>query len=445
MKILKPNLLFIAVSTFMLLAVLPLRANASLMVFQDQVIQVKLGETFTMPASIDPTGEKNYTVRLTLTFSAEVLEVVSFTFDKNWIALSQSGYDLIDNQAGELIKTAGFPAGFSQSVPFGTITFRAKQAGEDVMTVGIKSFILNAKSQSTLESRPQIVVNVTDNAQPQILPPIKPLPDLPVSEQPNLFDVQLGTSSTNLVTRIAPGEQLPIAVKLTNFGSQQRVDVTINYRVLDANNKAVLTGSETVAVETTASFIKLMQIPHDFSSGQYTVETSIAYPGQKVPATSSYQFSVERKFAGIFLSDLTFYGIILLLVGIIFAVISRLIMKKRRIGRFTPHEYPKIPARDRMFYEMISDIIMQMRYRVGDKAVDIANNVEGLIIEQDSGRVLEIKKAPAQIIALLISNYEKSLNQKISFAFGRHDQAIKGRKLIEDKNLVVVRKHKINN
>src|SRR3989338_8773815 len=164
-----------------------------------------------------------------------------------------------------------------------------------------------------------------------------------------------------------------------------------------------------------------MQIPHDFSSGQYTVETSIAYPGQKVPATSSYQFSVERKFAGIFLSDLTFYGIMLLIVGIIFAVISRLIMKKRRDGRFTPHEYPEIPAKDRMFYEMISDIIMQMRYRVGDKAVDIANNVEGLVIEQNSGRVLEIKKATAQIIALLISNYEKSLNQRFSFALRRDE------------------------
>lgn len=424
------------------LLLLPVSAAASSLIFQDQVIEAKVGQTFSVPVSIDPASEKNYTARLALTFSPDVLEVASFTFAKNWIALSQPGYDLIDNQGGNFIKTAGHPGGFSETVLFGTITFRAKKAGEDVVTVGIKSFILNAKSQSTLTSRPRIVVAVTGQAQAQISPPVKPLPNLPVVEPPFLFDVAAGG---NLVTRVAPGELLPISVKLTNFGGKSRADVTINYRILNAAGVAVLTSTETVAVETTASFIKVMQIPRDFPPGKYTAESSIVYQGQKAPAISSYQFSVERKFVGIFLSDLILYGLITLFIGIVFAIVSRPLMKKRRASRFAPHEYPEIPAGDRMFYEVISDIIMQMRYRVGDKALDIARNVDGLLIDNESGKVLEIKKMPAQIIAQLISNYEKSLHQKISFAFGRPDEKIKDRRLVADKNLVVVRKRKVKN
>lgn len=424
------------------LLLLPVSAAASSLIFQDQAIEAKVGQTISVPVSIDPAFEKNYTVRLILTFSPDVLEVTSFTFAKNWIALSRPGYDLIDNQGGELIKTAGYPGGFSETVLFGRVTFRAKKAGGDVVAVGVNSFILNAKSKSSLTSRPRIVVAITGQAQPQISPPAKPLPNLPVASAPSLFDVAAGG---NLVTRVAPGELLPISVKLTNFGGSRRADVTINYRILNEAGIEMLASTETVAVETTASFIKVMQIPRDFPPGKYTAESSIVYEGQKAPAISSYQFSVERKVAGIFLSDLILYGLITLFIGLIFAVVSRLVMKKRRVSRFVPHEYPQIPAPDRMFYEIISDIIMQMRYRVGDKALEIAGGIDDLIIEKDSGKVLKIKKAPARIIALLISNYEKSLHQKISFAFGRPDEKMKDRRLVADKNLVVVRKRKVKN
>jgi len=46
-------------------------------------------------------------------------------------------------------------------------------------------------------------------------------PSQPFQEQPPLFDVgqtAVDTSTGNLVTRVAPGELLPISVKLTNFG-----------------------------------------------------------------------------------------------------------------------------------------------------------------------------------------------------------------------------------
>jgi len=138
---------------------------------------------------------------------------------------------------------------------------------------------------------------------------------------------EIKTSSGNLVTRVAPGELLPVSVKLVNFGGGRRVDVTIDYFILNEKGDVVLTEKETVAVETTASFIKIIQIPRDIQPGKYTAESSITYQGQKVPATASYQFTIERKIAGMFASQFLIYGAITLIIGVIFAAIGRLVKK----------------------------------------------------------------------------------------------------------------------
>lgn len=84
---------------------------------------------------------------------------------------------------------------------------------------------------------------------------------------------------------------------------------------------------------------------------------------------------------------------------------------------------------------------MQMRYRVGDKAMDIAKDIDDLVIDESNGRVLNIKKSPAKIIALLILKYEKILGEKISFAFPRPNDKTKDHLAAVEKNLVVVRKY----
>lgn len=94
---------------------------------------------------------------------------------------------------------------------------------------------------------------------------------------------------------------------------------------------------------------------------------------------------------------------------------------------------------------------MQMRSRVGDKAMDIAKDIDDLVIDETSGRVLTIKKSPAKIIALLILKYEKLLGQRVSFMFRKPDplrrisseasDETKNRLATVDKNLIVVRKY----
>ena len=251
---------------------------------------------------------------------------------------------------------------------------------------------------------------------------------------------ELKTSGASFVSRIAPGEFLPISVKLINFGEGRRVDVTINYQIICSDNVVVLTESETVAVETTASFVKNIQIPNNFTPGKYIASSSIIYGGQEVPASSSFEFTVERKIAGIFVSQLIIYGIVTVLVGVIFAVLSRLIIK-RRVSRFTPYEYSEVPKEERIFYEIVSDIIMQMRYRVGDQAIEIARNIEGLIIDKENGKVLEINKDPAEIVALLILKYQKEMGKKMRILPRKADEETKDLLRPIENHLNVIKKY----
>lgn len=84
---------------------------------------------------------------------------------------------------------------------------------------------------------------------------------------------------------------------------------------------------------------------------------------------------------------------------------------------------------------------MQMRYRVGDKAIDIARSIDDLVVDEHNGRVLKIKKGPTKIIALLILKYERLWRQRVSFALRKPDDAAKDRLSAIDKNLIVVRKY----
>ena len=251
---------------------------------------------------------------------------------------------------------------------------------------------------------------------------------------------EMETGSGRLISKVAPGEFLPISVKLINFGQGRRVDVDVDYQILNSNNVVVFSQSETVAVETTASFVKNIQIPLDLPPGEYIASSKITYEGQEVPAASKFEFTVERKIAGIFVSQLILYGTVTILVGIAFAVLSRLIIK-RRACRLNPHEYSDVPKEERLFYEIISDIIMQMRYRAGDRAMEIANSIEGLVISKENGRVLKINKDPAEIVALLILQYQNSFGKKMVFSPRESDKETKELLRPVEKNLDIIKKY----
>ncbi len=181
--------------------------------------------------------------------------------------------------------------------------------------------------------------------------------------------------------------------------------------------------SETVAVETTASFVKMVQIPYYLMPGVYTVRVSIKYDGQTVPATSHFPFTVEPKIGGIFRTTLLSYAVIFVLLTVLMAGSIIFFRKKyHQTSRSSPMDYSHIPNNMRTFYEIISDTIMDMRQRVGDQAISIANSIDGLKIDVESGRVLSLSQNPSKIIAELVSKYEIELGKKVSFSFRQKEK-----------------------
>ncbi len=234
-----------------------------------------------------------------------------------------------------------------------------------------------------------------------------------------LKDSRVDTDSAGLVVKVAPGELLPISVKLSNFGGGKRVDVLVTYLIVTSAGKEIYSTTETVAVETTANFVKTIQVPFGTAPGIYTAKTSIVYQGQVVPAATQFPFTVERKILGIFQSDFFLYGGITTLVSIFMLALGHSLIKRSRRARFTPFDYSDIPHDQRTFYEILSDTIMEMRGRVGDDAINIAAHIDGLKIDKETGRVLAFTEHPSKIIATLVSEYEKLLGKKVSFSLRR--------------------------
>lgn len=219
---------------------------------------------------------------------------------------------------------------------------------------------------------------------------------------------------------MAPGELLPVSVKLLNVSGTRRLDVQVYYSVLSQANESIYSSSETVAVETTASYVKMVQIPYYIIPGVYNVRVSIKYDGQTVPATSHFPFTVEKKIGGIFQTTLLTYAALALLSALVLAIALVIFRRKyHNRSRLSPIEYSDVPNNMRTFYEIISDTIMDMRQRVGDQAIVIANHIEGLKIDPESGKVLSVSANPSKIIAELVAEYERELGKKVSFLF-RH-------------------------
>lgn len=172
----------------------------------------------------------------------------------------------------------------------------------------------------------------------------EPIPAPPRADNMPLFDVisELSGISMNVVNgwtlwKVAPWEILPVSVKLLNVSGTRRLDVQIYYSVFSWAGESVYSSSETVAVETTASFVKMVQIPYHLIPGVYTVKVSIKYDGQIVPATSHFPFTVESKMGGIFRTTLLSYIVLfIVLVLVIVGFIIFLRKKYHQISRSSP-------------------------------------------------------------------------------------------------------------
>ncbi len=93
--------------------------------------------------------EKNYTARMEMYYPTDVLEYKSTTYWIGWIPVVRPEYDIIDEERGRIVKTAGMPEGFDSKKVFAVMKFIAKKPGYGKITIENNTFALNALNMDT--------------------------------------------------------------------------------------------------------------------------------------------------------------------------------------------------------------------------------------------------------------------------------------------------------
>ena len=181
------------ISTAIVILVLTMPASATTIVsLSPASVNVAQGQNFNAVISVNPQGISNYAEKIELKYPADMLQVNSFILGSTWMALTQPGYDLTDNTNGLLLKSAGYPGGFSSTTTFGTVSFYAKKAGSGTITIGNNSLAFEVNSQSAL-SGSSVSFTTTAPASVPVAPKAPTIPspaetpatpEQPTTEQP---------------------------------------------------------------------------------------------------------------------------------------------------------------------------------------------------------------------------------------------------------------------
>ncbi|MEK6840812.1 MAG: hypothetical protein AABX79_02570 [Nanoarchaeota archaeon] len=101
---------------------------------------------------------------------------------------------------------------------------------------------------------------------------------LSIQSRESLFDVEVNIPSG--YTTVIPGEDVLADVKIYNLGAIERVDAEVKYEIRDEENNSIKIISDTVAVETQASFTKTINIPESTALGTYVLYVTVTYGGK---------------------------------------------------------------------------------------------------------------------------------------------------------------------
>ncbi|MBW2991474.1 TIGR02186 family protein [Candidatus Woesearchaeota archaeon] len=118
------------------------------------------------------------------------------------------------------------------------------------------------------------------------------IPKLVKTKEP-LLDITASPDKHNYYQ----GEKLGFEVEIYNMGSSERFDTTLRYRLLDKNDNMIISREETIAISTSTSHYKTIDLPGNIKPGTYTLKVYANYEGRV--ATSSFTFDIEEKTATI--------------------------------------------------------------------------------------------------------------------------------------------------
>ncbi len=106
-----------------------------------------------------------------------------------------------------------------------------------------------------------------------------------------LFDSEIKIPEKFLA--VFPGENIVANIRLFEVENVGKVDVEIEYKIVNENGESIFIKKETLAVEGQINFIRIFKIPESAEKGEYTLYAKINYKGKS--AGASILFIVKSK------------------------------------------------------------------------------------------------------------------------------------------------------
>jgi hypothetical protein len=108
-----------------------------------------------------------------------------------------------------------------------------------------------------------------------------------------LFDVKISLS--NLFSVVRSGREIIASIEVLNINNIGQVDVLVDYYITDMENNTLAQGSDTLAVEAVASFVRTLTVPYNLKSGKYLFKVDISYAGE-IMASGNAEFRVIKSY-----------------------------------------------------------------------------------------------------------------------------------------------------
>ena len=264
-------------------------------------ISVKEGQTFRVSINVNPKGIKNYTVKSSIKFPADLVSLKTWTYANDWMPIRKNGYDSFDNTKGLLVRTAGYPDGFDKTTNFGSAVFVAKKSGVGVIEFANDNLALGADNDNLYDSGNQLAMTILNldgtlpaGATSSSSSSVSVKETVPViassTTSSSSAPVEEGGTTTEIVNpptdQKAPDQLFDIAMEIDNYDLVRIEDlgsrvtfmsfgkvptlVDLTFDILDANGQIVHTEKDYITVETEKVFNKKFS-GFTLQPGKYTL------------------------------------------------------------------------------------------------------------------------------------------------------------------------------
>jgi hypothetical protein len=133
---------------------------------------------------------------------------------------------------------------------------------------------------------------------------------------------------------VNPGGSLLFTIRVFNLATKGRIDVVLENSIINSQGRVVLDKSETVAVETQASFVRNIAIPSDLPLGKYTLQTRLIYAdGTSTVSESHFEIDENQKYDIIIICTIAGVLVLLIVLTVVLSSKVRKIMDRLRIRR----------------------------------------------------------------------------------------------------------------